>query len=58
MPGGQGAWKDAAHPVLLDDFFITKYSPTEFPYSSTDTRRTLAALSNYMNDEAVLEATK
>ncbi len=55
MPGGQGAWKDAAHPVLLDDFFITKYSPTEFPYSSTDTRRTLAALWAYMNDEAVVE---
>ena len=55
MPGGQGAWKDAAHPVLMDDFFITKYSPTEFPYSSADTRRTLVALSNYMNDEAVLE---
>ncbi len=55
LPGGQGAWKDAAHPVLLDDFFITKYSPTEFPYSSTDTRRTLIALSNYINDEAVTQ---
>lgn len=55
MPGGQGAWKDAAHPVLIDDFFITKYSPTEFPYSSSDPRRTLAALSNYMNDEPVVE---
>ncbi len=55
MPGGQGAWKDTAHPVLLDDFFVTKYSPTEFPYSSSDPRRTLTALSSYLNDEAVVE---
>ena len=54
QPGGQGAWKDAAHPILLDDFFITKYWATEFPYSSTDGRRMLAALSSYMNDEPVL----
>ena len=39
--------------VLLDDFFITKYSATEFPYSSTDGRRMLAALSSYLNDEPV-----
>ncbi len=54
QPGGQGAWKDAAHPVLVDDFFITKYSATEFPYSSADNRRTLAALSSYLNDEPVV----
>lgn len=54
QPGGQGAWKDAAHPVLMDDFFITKYAASEFPYSSTDGRRMLAALSSYMDDEPVL----
>lgn len=53
LPGGQGVWKDAAHPVLVDDFFVTKYSATEFPYSSSDSRRMLIALSKYMNDEPV-----
>jgi Cu2+-containing amine oxidase len=56
QPGGQGAWKDVAHSILLDDFFVTKYAATEFPYSKTDGRRMLAALSSYMNDESVFGA--
>ncbi len=55
LPGGHGAWKDGGFPVCTGDFFITKYRPSEFPYSSTDNRRMLSALANYLNDEPVME---
>ncbi len=55
MPGGHGAWKDGGFPVCSGDFFITKFRASEFPYSATDNRRMLSALSNYLNDEAVVE---
>jgi len=52
LPGGSGAWKDGfANPVLKGDFFVTKYRREEFPYSTADSRRMLAALSAYLNDE-------
>ena len=55
MPGGSGAWKDGLpNPVLKGDFFITKFYRNEFPYSTSDDRRMLEALSGYLNDENVM----
>ncbi len=55
IPGGSGAWKDGLpNPVLKGDFFITKFYRNEFPYSTSDDRRMLEALSGYLNDEKVM----
>ena len=50
-----GAWKDGLpNPVLKGDFFITKFYRNGFPYSTSDDRRMLEALSGYLNDEYVM----
>lgn len=56
IPGGKGSFRDnLPNQLLKADFIVTRFKPDEYPYTKSDQRRMLDAVSSYMNDEPAID---
>jgi acetyl esterase/lipase len=53
VPGNTGVYRSEKQPATQADLWVTLAKPTEFSYSTVDSRTSLQALPTYVNGESV-----